>query len=62
VPPGLEEYADENENVFGWHAGVDGEFQVAKQVGLVLRFTYHNIAAHPHRQFIAADGGAVFRF
>jgi hypothetical protein len=62
VPAGFEEYADRRETVFGWHAGADGEFQVARQVGLVLRFTYHNVAAHPHRQFVVADGGAVFRF
>ena len=31
-------------------------------LGVVLRFTYHNVSAHPHRQFVTADGGAVFRF
>jgi hypothetical protein len=62
VPAGLEPYADRRETVFGWHAGADGEFQVAKQVGLVLRLTYHNVSAHPHRQFVNADGGVVFRF
>lgn len=62
VPPGVEAYADEHENVFGWHAGVDGDFQVMRQLSVVLRFTYHNIAAHPHRQFVNADGGVVFRF
>ena len=62
VPPGLDQYADQDENVFGFHFGVDGEFQLTKQLGLVLRLTYHNISAHPHRQFVNADGGAVFRF
>jgi hypothetical protein len=62
VPVEFEPYADRDETVFGWHAGVDGEFQVAKQVGIVLRFTYHNVSAHPHRQFVTTDGGAVFRF
>jgi Outer membrane protein beta-barrel domain len=62
VPPEAEPYADEDETVFGWHAGVDGEFQVHKQLGLVLRFTYHNVSAHPHRQFLNADAGVVFRF
>ena len=62
VPVDLEPYADPEETVFGWHAGVDGEFQVSRQVGVVLRFTYHNVSAHPHRQFVTADGGAVFRF
>ena len=62
VPGEFEEFADPKETVFGWHAGVDGEFQVTKQVGIVLRFTYHNVSAHPHREFVTADAGAVFRF
>ena len=62
VPVDLEPFSDPEETVFGWHAGVDGEFQVTRQVGVVLRFTYHNVSAHPHRQFVTADGGAVFRF
>jgi hypothetical protein len=62
VPAEAEPYADRKETVFGWHAGVDGEFQVFRQLGLVLRFTYHNVSAHPHRQFVNADGGVVFRF
>ncbi len=62
VPPGAEPYADEHETVFGWHAGVDGEFQVSKRLGLVMRFTYHNVSAHPHRQFVNSDAGIVVRF
>jgi hypothetical protein len=62
VPAGFQAYADPEETVIGWHAGADGEFQVTRQVGIVLRFTYHNVSAHPHRQFVTADGGAVFRF
>ena len=62
VPPDAEPYADEDETVFGWHAGADGEFQVHKQLGVLLRFTYHNVSAHPHRQFVNADAGLVFRF
>ncbi len=62
VPPAAEPYADRDETVFGWHAGADGEFKIAKNVGLVIRLTYHNISAHPHRQFVNADGGVVARF
>ena len=62
VPADFESFADPKETVFGWHAGVDGEFQVSRQVGIVIRFTYHNVAAHPHRQFVTADGGGIFRF
>lgn len=62
VPPEAEPYADPDETVFGWHAGADGEFRVWKNLALVIRLTYHNVSAHPHRQFLNADGGVVFRF
>ncbi len=62
VPPAAEPYADRDETVFGWHAGADGEFKIWKNVGLVIRLTYHNVSAHPHRQFVNADGGVVARF
>jgi outer membrane protein with beta-barrel domain len=55
-------YADQRETVFGWHAGLDGDFRLFQRLSLVLRFTYHNISAHPHRQFINADAGFVVRF
>jgi len=62
VPPSAQPYADRHETVFGWHAGADGEFKIWKNVGLVIRLTYHNVSAHPHRQFVNADGGVVARF
>ena len=62
VPEVAQPYADRDETVFGWHAGADGEFRVWKNVSLVIRLTYHNISAHPHRQFVNADGGVVARF
>lgn len=62
VHPDIAAYADRHETVFGWHGGLDGEFRVLERLSLVLRFTYHNISAHPHRQFINADAGLVARF
>jgi hypothetical protein len=62
VPPEFADLADRRETVFGWHAGTEGEFTVTKNLGIDLRLTYHNISAHPHRQFVAADMGATWRF
>jgi len=62
VDPDIAAYADRHETVFGWHGGLDGEFRLLERLSLVLRFTYHNISAHPHRQFINADAGFVARF
>jgi hypothetical protein len=62
VDPQYANLVDRRETVFGWHAGTEGEFTVSKNLGIDLRLTYHNISAHPHRQFVAADMGATFRF
>jgi hypothetical protein len=62
VPTDFEGQRDLNESVFGWHGGVDGEFRLYKHVALVIRLTYHNISAHPHRQFVNANAGLVARF
>lgn len=62
LPPDIAQYQDEDETVFGWHGGVDGEFRVLKNLAIVLRLTYHNISAHPHREFLNADGGLLVRF
>jgi hypothetical protein len=62
VDPQFASLADREETVFGWHAGTEGEFTVTKNLGIDLRLTYHNVSAHPHRQFVAADVGATWRF
>ena len=54
--------ADVRRNRIGWHAGAEGEFKITKNVGIDLRLIYHNISAHPHRQFVNADLGATWRF
>jgi hypothetical protein len=61
-PPGFAEFADRDETVFGWHFGSEAFFSVHKNVGLVVRLTYHNVSAHPHRQFLNADIGITARF
>lgn len=62
VPAQMQPLADRDETVFGWHAGLDGDFRLMKHLSLVLRFTYHNVSAHPHRQWVTADTGLVAKF
>ena len=62
MPEGFEQFQDPDQKYFGFNLGVDGEFRVTRNLGVVLRLTYHNIAAHPHRQFFNADAGLVARF
>jgi hypothetical protein len=62
VAPAFAPFRDLNEKVFGWHVGLEGELRLVKYLGLVARLTYHNIAAHPHRQFVNADAGLAARF
>ncbi|MFY9552759.1 MAG: outer membrane beta-barrel protein [Thermoanaerobaculia bacterium] len=62
VPADIEPHADRDETVFGWHAGLDGDFRLIKHLSLVLRFTYHNVSAHPHRQWVTANTGLMAKF
>jgi len=62
MPAGFEQYQDPSKKYFGFNLGVDGEFRVVKNLGIVLRLTYHNISASPRRQFFNADAGFVGRF
>ncbi|MGE5414186.1 MAG: outer membrane beta-barrel protein [Syntrophomonadaceae bacterium] len=62
MPTGFEVYQDPSKKYFGFNLGVDGEFRVTKNFGVVLRLTYHNISADPRRQFFNADAGLVGRF
>lgn len=62
MPAGFEAYQDLDARVFGFNLGVDGEFRVTKSLALVLRMTYQNVSAKPHRQFFNADAGLVARF
>jgi hypothetical protein len=56
------QFGDRKETVFGWHFGTEAVFRVYKNFGIVGRLTYHNVSAHPHRQFVNADAGLVARF
>ncbi len=62
MPPGYAAYQDRNQTVFGFSAGVEGDFRVTKMFGIALRLTYHDVFANPHRQFLNADAGIVARF
>jgi hypothetical protein len=63
VAPEFSASQDLDQRVFGLNAGLDGEFRVTKNFGVVLRFTYHNVMADPlRRQFFNADAGLVGRF
>ena len=62
MPPGYEAFQDPSQKYFGFNLGVDGEFRVAKNFGIVLRLTYHYLFADPRRQFFNADAGIVGRF
>lgn len=62
VDPQYANLTDRHETVFGWHAGTEGEFTITRNLGIDLRATYHNVSAHPHRQFVSAEAGATWRF
>ncbi|MEP6993586.1 MAG: outer membrane beta-barrel protein [Acidobacteriota bacterium] len=53
---------DVTETAFGWHLGTEAIFKVYKNFGVVARLTYHNVSAHPHRQFVNLDAGVLARF
>ena len=63
MPAEIANYQDDDETVFGWHVGVDGGFRVMKNLANgrahVPQFYF---SAHPHREFLNADGGLVVRF
>ena len=62
MPPGYEAFQDPDQKFFGLNVGVDGEFRITPNLGVVARLTYHYIFATLHRQFFNADAGFVARF
>jgi hypothetical protein len=62
VAPEFAASKDANQKVFGWNAGLDGDFRVTKNFAIVLRFTYHNVLADTRRHFVNADAGVVAKF
>jgi hypothetical protein len=62
VPPDFTGAVDRKETVVGWHAGSEAMFRIYKNLSLVGRLTYHNVSAHPHRQWVNVDAGVAARF
>jgi hypothetical protein len=62
VDPSIASYSDKRETAFGWHAGVDGSFQVVSRLSLIIRLTYHNIRSSPVRSLVTANAGLGYRF
>ena len=63
VPPEIANYRDNRETAFGWHAGVDGQFQVVtRHLFVTLRLTIHGILSTQGRYPLVAGGGLTYRF
>jgi hypothetical protein len=62
VPPDFTGAVDRKETVVGWHVGSEAVLRLYKNLGLVGRVTYHNVSAHPHRQWVNVDAGVAARF
>ena len=55
-------YRDQRETAFGWHAGVEGGFQIVSHLSLMLRLTFHSIRSEAGRSLLNANGGFAYRF
>ncbi|HKA37508.1 MAG TPA: outer membrane beta-barrel protein [Thermoanaerobaculia bacterium] len=62
VPEEIANYRDNRETSFGWHAGVDGSWQMLKHLNLVVRLTIHGILSTQGRYILSAGGGVTYRF
>ena len=63
VPPEIANYRDNRETAFGWHAGVDGQFQVVtRHLYVTIRLTIHGILSTQGRYPLVAGGGLTYRF
>lgn len=62
VDPSIASFSDKRETAFGWHAGVDGSFQIVSRLSLIIRLTYHNIRSSPVRSLVTANAGLGYRF
>jgi len=62
VPADIANYRDNRETAFGWHAGVDGSWQMVKHLNLVVRLTMHGILSTQGRYILSAAGGVTYRF
>jgi hypothetical protein len=55
--PDLAPYQDVRETVFGFHAGVDGDFRINRHVSAVLRLTFHGILSQTKRWILSSSAG-----
>ena len=63
VEPQFANYRDNRETAFGWHAGVDGNFQVVtRHLFVTVRFTIHGILSTQGRYPLVAGAGLTYRF
>lgn len=62
APPGLANFRDRHETVFGWHLGVDADVRILSRVSLIGRLTYHKIRSETGRSLLSATAGMLYRF
>jgi hypothetical protein len=55
--PELAPYQDVKETVFGFHAGVDGDFRITRQFSAVVRLTFHGILSQTKRWLLSSSVG-----
>lgn len=60
--PAFAAYRDQAQTVWGFHVGVDADFQIWRQISLVTRVTFHVPETHPSRQILTANAGLNYRF
>jgi hypothetical protein len=55
--PDLAPFQDVKETVFGFHAGVDGDFRINRHLSAVLRLTFHGILSQTKRWLLSSSVG-----
>jgi len=59
--PDLAPYQDARETVFGFHAGVDGDFRINRHLSAVVRLTLHGILSQTNRWLLSSSVGFAAR-
>jgi hypothetical protein len=52
-------FQDRHETAVGFHAGVDGNFRIHKNVSLIARLTFHGILSQSKRSLLSASAGVA---
>ena len=60
--PDLAPYQDRKETVFGFHAGVDGDFRIHRHASVVVRLTFHGILSETKRWLLSSSVGFAGHF